>query len=101
MGSLFIALLLLAVAVIIVSTPCCGDNWSYDENSWKEKCQELSNNTIFENNESHSCYHRNISALVTGLFSLLLMIIGTIVIICGECLYDVTEEKEDEALANY
>lgn len=100
--SLFVGLLLFMVSCIIISSPCCGDNWKYDSDEWEEECQtEGSDDEFFAGNSgTHSCYHRNISAIVTGIFSLLLLGVGTTVLIVGECMYDVNEEDEEEKLAN-
>jgi len=99
--SLFLGLLLFMVACIIISTPCCGDNWKYDADEWEEECKAQTNDGEFFEGRSgnHSCYHRNIAAIVCFLFSLLVIGVGTTVLIVGECMYDVDEEEEERKLA--
>lgn len=103
--SLFIGLLLVLISVIIFSTPCCGDHWEYDEALYKDG-GECSTGTGAEgflgtDNSSSSCYYRNISALISGLFAIMLLGVGFTVVCIGECLFDVNEEKEEEKLESY
>lgn len=104
--SLFVSLLLFAVASIIVSTSCCGDHTKYDESEWEKQC-----GTGIEDNDdlsgfqgeggNHSCYHRNIAALVTGLFAILLLGVGATIVLVGECMFSVDEESQEDKLENY
>merc|ERR1711998_114988 len=54
-----------------------------------------------DSNGSHSCYHRNITALVTVLFAILLLGGGFTIVLIGECVYDVNEEKDEQKLENF
>lgn len=99
--SLVMGMLLLAVGTILLSQPCCGDHFSYDEEEWNKECGVGGEDTIFASDSKSTCYHRNIGVLICYLFAILGFGIGATIIILGECMYNVNDEAEEEKLEQY
>jgi len=97
---------LLIVSVVIMSTPCCGDQWEYNQEKFLQECRSIVDRNLPEvlqddsAVEQRSCYSRNIYLMVSFSLTFLLMLVGTIVIVIGECAYSINEDKDEDKLTS-
>lgn len=102
--SLTMGFFLLIVSVVIMSTPCCGDQWSYDEEKFLEECRSIVDRNLpeaLQDNsavEQRSCYSRNIYLMVSFSLTFLLMLVGLVIVLVGECAYSINEDKDEDKL---
>jgi hypothetical protein len=102
--SMFGALVLFIVCVVLSMQECCGDHTKYNEGEFNRECRSDSDKTadnLFNDGDSsgasaQSCYKRNINTIIVLSFAVYLLIVGVVVIVAGECLYS-TEGMEARA----
>jgi len=93
--------LLMVVTAVILSTPCCGSNFHDDSNA--DSCARITDDSAIQNKDEsrNACYHRNIVAVVTAVFALIMLGFGTVIIVVGEFMYDVNEDREEEKVQKF
>ncbi len=98
--SMFAALFMFVVAVIVTAQNCCGDHTKYNDASFKEECRTETDKLADrlpgdddDSTERQSCYKRNVNTLIILSFAMYLLIVGVVVVVCGECMYS-TEGAE-------